>query len=289
MPGDFTVVLLVYDEAGNSEFDEVNVTVRDYISPEASISGPFSVIYGEELRLNALNSTDNGKIVKYLWTFIDIVNKEIKGIFLNHTFVSVGTVPVMLKIWDWDNNTDTEIVNVNILDIKSPIAIAGSNVVIPVGTNHTLNGSLSYDDVGIVRWVWSFMYNGENIDLEGETAFFNFDEVGENNVLLTVFDESGNFGEDRLVVKVNRTEVMDDDIDDEDDGSGIPAVWIVLILMIVILSIIGFVVFLFIKMKRKEEEPKSEDEIDARSEEQVSDPGQSVQRSEDSFLSRIPP
>ena len=59
-----------------------------------------------------------------------------------------------------------------------------------------LDGSGSTDNVGITSWTWTFEYGGTVRTLGGETVTFDFEEVGNYRVTLTVTDAMGLEGEE---------------------------------------------------------------------------------------------
>jgi hypothetical protein len=97
------------------------------------------------------------------------------------------------------------------------VALAGDDIVVDQGSDVILDGSGSTDDVGIVSWVWTLLYGGENVTLLGEVVNFTFDTPGEYVVKLNVTDVLGKSGQDLLTVTVMDIEppvaVAPEDID----------------------------------------------------------------------------
>jgi PKD repeat protein len=108
---------------------------------------------------------------------------------------------------DAAGNWDTDTVNVTVLDTTDPRAV------IHLKQDHffqhdevTLNGSRSFDNMGVVSWSWEFLYNGTMVYLEGPVVSWTFDVQGDYMVKLTVLDAAGNRGIDSAVVRVRDTE-----------------------------------------------------------------------------------
>ena len=87
-------------------------------------------------------------------------------------------------------------------DMVDPVADAGQDRTVSMGQTATLDGSRSSDDVGIVKWEWSFSYTGSPLRFGGETALFTFERAGMYQVTLTVYDAVGNVDTDTLWVSV---------------------------------------------------------------------------------------
>ena len=87
-------------------------------------------------------------------------------------------------------------------DMASPEASAGQDRTVSLGQTATLDGSGSSDDVGIVKYEWSFSYAGSPLRFTGELARFTFERVGMYQVTLTVYDAVGNYDTDTIWVSV---------------------------------------------------------------------------------------
>ncbi|MEA3560100.1 MAG: PKD domain-containing protein, partial [Candidatus Thermoplasmatota archaeon] len=266
IPGVYDVTLTVTDVFGNTGSDSITVTVRDTIPPVAKIVGSHTLLDGEICNLDGTKSTDNGKIVKYVWTFTDdkIYNFEEEKML--YDFKVKGYHNITLTVWDEFNLSDSTWVIVEVVDTTSPVANAGEDQTIGAGQTITFNGSASTDDGTIVSWEWNFEYDGEQKELEGEKAEFTLYIPGEYSVLLTVFDQSGNYGEDTVLITV--TGAIDDDDDDikdnntEETEKEFPILLVIIPLVIVVLLIIGIVVFLIMRKKKPEEDQPKEEEKD---------------------------
>jgi hypothetical protein len=95
-----------------------------------------------------------------------------------------------------------------------PVAFAGQDVTVEVGELVTLNGSGSYDDIGIVNWTWRFFYNNDWVYVYGESASYTFMIEGVYDVNLTVTDTGGQTDWDIVSVTV---------VEPEEPGNGSPA------------------------------------------------------------------
>jgi parallel beta-helix repeat protein len=105
------------------------------------------------------------------------------------------------------------------LDITNPIASAGDDHNITVGTEITFNGTASSDNYEIVSYSWSFDYNGSTKKLNGIEPPFIFDIIGNYEVTLMVTDPAGNTGTDTVEVLVNEKVVVDTESPIADAGA----------------------------------------------------------------------
>ena len=87
-------------------------------------------------------------------------------------------------------------------DMEAPVADAGHDRTVTLGSTVGLDGSASTDDVGIVSWQWSLNYAGSQLQFGGEFALFTFERAGMYQVTLTVHDATGNSDEDTFWVSV---------------------------------------------------------------------------------------
>jgi len=87
-------------------------------------------------------------------------------------------------------------------DRQPPMADAGEDMVVQVGTTALLDASSSTDNVGISDWRWSVVSGNESVELVGPLANFTFRAVGVYNVTLRATDRMGNVATDQLVVLV---------------------------------------------------------------------------------------
>jgi len=81
-----------------------------------------------------------------------------------------------------------------------PTADAGLDRSADQGIPLVFDASGSSDDVGIVNYTWSFVYDGEPVELYGASPEFTFELAGVYDVTLTVFDEEGQSDSDTMIV-----------------------------------------------------------------------------------------
>ncbi len=87
-------------------------------------------------------------------------------------------------------------------DVEIPVADAGPDATIELGTAFTFDGSGSTDDKAINQFQWSVDYNPNTFFFQGESPTFVFDKTGTFDVTLTVIDTVGNESTDTMSVTV---------------------------------------------------------------------------------------
>ena len=216
VPGIYNVTLNVTDAAGHWTTDTMTVTVNDITRPVADAGSDLVVEVGTTVIFDGIGSYDNIGIVNYTWTFMDGIPIALYGSQAEHEFIVPGIFIVTLNVSDAAGNRATATVNVTVRDITSPVSNAGSDKRIAVGSTVILNGSLSTDNVGIVRFTWTFDYDGVERTLEGSEAEFKFEKAGTYQIKLMVFDEHENSGEDTVIIIVIDTGIVKGKVLDAD-------------------------------------------------------------------------
>ena len=107
---------------------------------------------------------------------------------------------------------------VAITDNDDPVANAGPDQTIEVGTVVTFNAFASTDNIGITNYTWTFTSNGSAITLHGISPSFVFTLVGNYTVTLTLRDAAGNTDTDTMVVTVNGIDTDGDCVPDDQDA-----------------------------------------------------------------------
>lgn len=87
-------------------------------------------------------------------------------------------------------------------DIEDPVANAGPDTTIELGTAFTFDGSGSTDDKAINQFQWSIEYDPNTFFFQGERPTFVFDKTGTFDVTLTVTDTVGNESADTMRITV---------------------------------------------------------------------------------------
>ncbi|MFW6376184.1 MAG: PKD domain-containing protein, partial [Thermoplasmatota archaeon] len=194
-PGEYEVILIVYDAAGNHDTDIVNITVLDITDPKADAGPDRTVDEDTSVVFDASSSYDNVGIVNYSWK---IEGMNYYGINVSHTFTQPGKYTVELNVTDAAGNHDTDEKNITVVDTTSPEADAGSDQIVALGEEFVLNGSGSSDNVDIINYTWTHDKN----KYYGVEIKESFSEIGTYKFTLNVTDSSGNWDIDRVNISV---------------------------------------------------------------------------------------
>ena len=145
-----------------------------------------------------------------------------------YNFTIPGNYTVALAVYDAVNLTDTDFLWIYVIDTEDPVARAGEDMTVNVSHLVNFDGSGSTDNVGVVNFTWTFVYDGMNVRLYGPTLGFVFDMLGNYTVGLKVIDAQGNWDVDFLNITVipANDSVSDDDPDNGSGsgGNGVPPV-----------------------------------------------------------------
>ena len=206
--GTFNISINVSDSEGNWDCDYLTVIVRDITPPIAEAGNNYYIDQGEPVLFSGSRSIDNTGISNYSWYFtyqsIDII---LYGIDANFTFNIVGYYDITLKVTDIEGNQHTDNVEVIVRDVMNPIAAVTIDEVINQFESVIFNGKNSSDNVGVVDYAWTFMCEGINIRLYGNTSSFTFNIPGIYNISLSVSDDAGNGDTCFFLLTVRDTEM----------------------------------------------------------------------------------
>jgi hypothetical protein len=157
-------------------------------------------------------------------------------------------------IWasDTSGNWNSTSSSFEVQDTAPPMADAGNDRNVPVGTTVNFDGSGSSDNSGtITNYTWVITKDGSVIaTLHGVSPSFAFEVAGDYTVTLEVQDPSGNMGSDSSTVVVDQ-EVAPPG---EDEVNILP--WLVLLILLIII-----IVFLLFWWRRRKKQALAE-EID---------------------------
>ncbi|MFW6176674.1 MAG: PKD domain-containing protein, partial [Thermoplasmatota archaeon] len=156
--------LSAVDGAGNwNTTDLREIDVIDDIPPVPVAEADRTVDVNEIITFNASKSHDNIGIRKYEWL---IDSQVINGRIINYIFTEIGDKKVTLRVCDECCNRAQTTITVSVEDNEKPVADAGNNLNIDEGTEVILDGSESYDNVGIKNYTWMV---DKNTSLYGST------------------------------------------------------------------------------------------------------------------------
>jgi PKD repeat protein len=211
-PGRFTVRLTVIDDSKtstNCSSDEMTVIVNHL--PIADAGRNHVGMPGREFVFDGSASVDpDGKIIKYVWDFGDGAIQN--GIKVSHSYSNPGKYNVLLTVYDnfekeGDIAFDEAVVVVN----RSPVAVAGGDLLVAPGEKVLFDGSRSYDTDGkIAFYQWDFSDKkaaGKVIKaFQSAKVRRSFAASGAYSAILTVVDNcrvENSTSQDKISIRVN--------------------------------------------------------------------------------------
>jgi len=170
------------------------------VTPPVADAGPDQTVAEDTLvTFDGSESSDNIGITSYTWTFMDSTSQTLTGINPTYTFSTPGTYVVTLNVTDAAGNYAADIVTITVLDVTKPIADAGPDQTVKIGTTVAFNAGGSSDNTAIINCEWDF---GDGITGTGITTTHTYTEPGTYIITLTVRDAAGNYAKDTLIVTV---------------------------------------------------------------------------------------
>ena len=162
-PGLYEVGLRVTDEDGGESFDTALVNINAI--PIADAGNPTGGLEGSLIAFNGSGSSDpDGDSLTYAWNFGD-GSPIATGITVTHVFADNGIYTTTLTVRDEDNSTDTDTINVTVLN-ANPLANAGPDHIANEGVPLNLVGTATIDPGSgdVLTYAWDFDYDGTNFD-----------------------------------------------------------------------------------------------------------------------------
>ncbi|NOQ54630.1 MAG: PKD domain-containing protein [Thermoplasmata archaeon] len=204
--GEYTIILVVRDAAGNEASDTVTITVLDVTYPWAVPLQDMTVDQETEVNLDGSASSDNVGIVAWTWTFTyGGLARQLDGETVPFMFDIPGDYEMTFSVTDAVSLTTEWTFNIRVLDTKPPLPPLFEDLEVNTGDRVTMIASGAVDNIGIVRWTWTFEEGGRTVVLEGEEVEHVFDEAGEYEVTLRVEDAEGNSAQESFTVTVKGT------------------------------------------------------------------------------------
>ena len=215
VPGNYTVVLRVMDSV--ELWDEDCILVRvikeagttDTEKPQAVPGDNLTIYVNTTIRFDGSASRDNIGIVNFSWTFVYGGNPvELYGLNPSFRFAIPGNYTVTLRVRDAEWNIDENTFRVRVIergdisDIENPHAETGGDITVVANSMVRFDASASWDNVGIIDYTWTFVYNGTLMELYGVYPSFRFVIPGSYTVTLRVRDAEWNADESSFLVTV---------------------------------------------------------------------------------------
>lgn len=187
---------------GNHGNGAIEFLTVDNEPPVANAGSDQQAVENTPVTLDGSGSSDNVGLVDYAWSFWDDgTYYDIHGAVVVFNFTQVSDHNITLTVTDGAGHVSSALVWVNVTADQAPVADAGPDQIVLVGTV-VFDGSGSSDDVGIVNWTWTFVYDGNPQTLWGENPTFDFLIEALYVVTLVVNDTAGQTSTDTVQINV---------------------------------------------------------------------------------------
>ncbi|TVR82148.1 MAG: HYR domain-containing protein, partial [Saprospirales bacterium] len=200
--GDNVVTLTVIDASGNSSQCTSVVTVEDNIAPDFTC--PESIVTCISMNvINAIPATDACGIASALYTAEGATQFAGAGYEIDEKFMP-GVTTITYVVTDVNDNVTECSFTVNVDDDLLPVAVCQSNVIAPLGPDGLVTLPATLVDLGSFDLgcdiedeegihITFEIFNEDNGTEEPVEFFtFNCDNIGVNNVRMTVTDNAWN-------------------------------------------------------------------------------------------------
>ena len=213
-----TLRLTVADDAGDTAFDDVNITINASLpnnAPTADAGVDQSVSVGDSVTLSGSGNDIDGDSLTYQWLQIDgptvsLSNANtLQASFIAPQVNSTAAITVQLNVTDSNGATGSDQVVITVEPVNSaPAANAGPDLTVTTGDSVLINGSGSDTDGVVTAYSWS-QISGPSVSLiNANTATVGFTApvvtaTATIVLRLTVTDDQGATGFDNVNVVVN--------------------------------------------------------------------------------------
>jgi len=196
-PGKHIILARVKDGRGNCRSCEKEIEVIDTIPPVIPEIGEINVPQDMSFTLNASGSSDNGRIIDYIWSIDD---KMWRGERVETAIATPGKYVGKLILIDAYGNSSVKVFSVNVKDTMPPEVVVPATVTAVIGEKVNIRIEKISDPNGYNTPIWKFA----NLIELGDTFTYTFDRAGTYKVILITSDKLHNQGMKVITVEVIR-------------------------------------------------------------------------------------
>ena len=167
--------------------------VNDYVNISAIVTDNVDV---DSVRVEITDPNDD-LVGNFSMSYDFLTNRY----YHNRVYDIVGVYQFIIWASDTSDNWESESDYFTIQDTQAPMAHAGLDQAVIVGTTVTFDGSTSTDNVGIVDYTWTFT-DGALQTLHGSSPNYRFNDVDDFKITLRVADAADNTDTDTMWVNV---------------------------------------------------------------------------------------
>ena len=199
-----TIVVTATDEDGTHQVAAKTVTVNN-VAPIASAGGPYTVVEGGVLTLNAGGSDVPDDLLTYAWDLDGDGSFETTGqtVAFTPTIDGPATTAVTVQVSDDEGTAATATATLSVTN-ATPLVAVGDDQSAAVGEPITVTWTVTdyIDDTFSYTVDWG---NGADPELveEAVAAEYSYSAAGSYTVTVTVTDDDGATASDSLVVTID--------------------------------------------------------------------------------------
>ncbi|WP_158055648.1 PKD domain-containing protein [Halorussus halophilus] len=192
-PGNYSVGVVVADEAGNRNESTVSIRVVDRTEPTASfdLDDESAATVGEPVQFDATESADNHRIAEFRWDLdgdgtVDTVTSNAT---VEYTYAERGNATAELTVVDPSGNSANATRNVT---VETPPPSANFTVAPETpttGETVAVDAEPTVAAGNVTNYTWTF--DGTTSVPDSPTATYEFTDSGSHEVTLVVTDEYG--------------------------------------------------------------------------------------------------
>lgn len=181
-PGDYTASVTAVATDGDTATATTDLTVTDSTAPKPALSGPSTVVVGEEVTFDASNSSDNSYIANYTWEVSNGTDtvRSITTTSKSTSFVfsETGNYTLKLTVTDIVGNTNTTTQDVSVVtsaNLATSVEVEDrqrSDDIINATINITNTGTQATSEPFTVEYTYVGEHHG-NDTVTSESGTFN--------------------------------------------------------------------------------------------------------------------
>jgi hypothetical protein len=205
--GNYKVRLVVTDRSGNAGDASFRVVVRDVDPPEVDGGHDMSVNQGTTVRLEPVRVTDNDPVFSPFdatrWRILGpTVDQNLTGFSIDWVPKEMGVYQAIVYVRDAAGNEGSDIVFYTVWDVTPPLALAGEDRTVDIGSIVVLDAVGTTDNdpefPSGAEYEWSVIGPDLVVYLVGESISFEVPWIGVYTVTLEVTDAASNTGGDTV-------------------------------------------------------------------------------------------
>lgn len=151
-PGDFKVKLTVINSKGYVDVCTHMVVMSDREAPFANAGTDIMIWEDQTFNLDGSASWDGSGLLNHTWTLSN--GMVLYGPKPSLRINDPGSYAVLLTVKDRSGNSASDLIQLTVRDRTPPVAIVTYTSAAIIGQTILLDATSSYDNVGIVRWIW---------------------------------------------------------------------------------------------------------------------------------------